>query len=41
VPKGRSAGLRYLNAFIEQMKSGGWVAEALGRSLRAAGLPRA
>jgi len=42
LPKGRGAALRYLNAFLEQMRSSGWVADALGRNcdLRAATLPR-
>jgi polar amino acid transport system substrate-binding protein len=30
-PRGRDAGLAYLNAFIEEMKAGGFVAEALTR----------
>lgn len=33
VPKGRTAGLRYLNAFVEQMKSGGRVAATLQGTL--------
>jgi len=31
-PKGRSAGARYLAAFVEEMKAGGFVADALRRS---------
>lgn len=31
-PKGRTAGLKYLTAFVEEMKASGFVAEALKRS---------
>jgi len=31
-PKGRSAGAKYLAAFIEEMKASGFVADALKRS---------
>jgi polar amino acid transport system substrate-binding protein len=31
-PKGRSAGARYLHAFVEEMKATGFVADALKRS---------
>ena len=31
VPKGRAAGARYLSEFVEEMKAGGFVAEALRR----------
>jgi polar amino acid transport system substrate-binding protein len=34
-PKGREAGARYLCDFIEEMKSSGFVADALARSGRA------
>jgi polar amino acid transport system substrate-binding protein len=37
VPKGRSAGLRYLNAFVEQMKVSGLPAATLQRTLHAPG----
>jgi hypothetical protein len=33
--KGRSAGLRYLNAFLAQMKSSGLIARGLERSAQA------
>ena len=36
VPKGRAAAAAYLGAFIEEMKSSGFVAEALRRSKQAA-----
>jgi len=32
LPKGRSAGLRYLNTFVEQIKSSGRISEALQRA---------
>ena len=31
-PKGRAAGVRYLRAFVEEMKASGFVADALKRS---------
>jgi polar amino acid transport system substrate-binding protein len=31
-PKGRTAGAKYLAAFVEEMKASGFVAEALKRS---------
>ena len=32
MPKGRDAGLRYLRAFVEEMKASGFVAEAIARA---------
>ena len=31
MPRGRPAGERYLNAFVEEMKASGFVAQALAR----------
>ena len=36
VPKGRTAGAKYLSAFVEGMKTSGFVADALKRSNQSA-----
>jgi polar amino acid transport system substrate-binding protein len=35
-PKGRTAGAKYLSAFVEEMKTSGFVADALKRSNQSA-----
>ncbi len=38
-PKGRLAGAKYLNGFIEELKASGFVADALKRSGQSATVP--
>jgi polar amino acid transport system substrate-binding protein len=38
-PKGRTAGVGYLNTFLEEMKASGFIADALKRSKQSAIVP--